>query len=109
MELKTYVRKPFTVQAVEITKENIADVAKLVGKLKYNDNDGTPYIQVDRNRVPNVYKVFIGFWMTQMGKNVRCYSPEIFLEQFVEINPELAAWVEFLDKSTKTPEEEPAN
>lgn len=83
MEFTTFVRKPFEVEAVEITTENIEDLAELVGTLKHKEN-GTPYIQVDKRLVPNIYRVYPGFWLTRMGDNVRCYSRRIFHDQFVE-------------------------
>lgn len=90
MEFTTYVRKPFTVEAVKITKENIAEIAKLVGTLKDEDTDN-PYIQVDRKLVPNVPKVSVGFYMTKMGTNIRCYASHIFEAQFLEFTPEREA------------------
>lgn len=83
MEFTTFVRKPFVVQAVEITTENIEEVAKYIGDVRERE-DGTKYILVDRRLVPNVFKVYPGFFMTKMGENVRCYSRKIFKEQFVE-------------------------
>ena len=82
MEFTTFVRKPFSVEAVEITTENIAEIAEFVGELK--EKDGKPYIQVNRRIVPNLFRVFPGFWMTRMGDNIRCYSRKVFNEQFVE-------------------------
>ncbi len=82
MEFTTFVRKPFSVEAVEVTAENIAEVAKYVGDLREED-DGTQYILVDRRLVPNIARVYAGFYMTKMGKNVRCYSRKIFNDQFV--------------------------
>lgn len=96
MEFDTFVRKPFEVLAVEITKDNIAEVAKYVGDLKEKD-DGTPFILVDKRLVPNVFRVFPGFWMTRMGENVRCYSKKIFNEQFVQSNPEIKVWVDWMN------------
>lgn len=90
MDFTTFVRKPFTVEAVEVTKENIAEIAPLVGTLKEKD-DGTPYIHVDKRLVPNIFRVYPGFWMTKMNDNIRCYSKRIFLEQFIENSPEIAA------------------
>lgn len=97
MEFTTYVRKPFVVEAVEITKENIADVAKYVGDLREKE-DGTPYILVDRRLVPNVFQVFPGFYMTKMGENVRCYSRKIFRDQFMVKDETVEPWLEFLAK-----------
>lgn len=96
MDFKTFVRKPFTVEAVEVTKENIEELAPLIGTLRSKD-DGTPYIQVDRRLVPNIYRVYPGFWMTKMGDNVRCYSKRIFHEQFAQSTPDIDNWVKFMN------------
>jgi len=105
MEFDTFVRKPFKVQAVEITRENIAEVAKYVGDLKEKD-DGTPFILVDKRLVPNVFRVFPGFWMTRMGENVRCYSKKIFVEQFVQSTVEIDQWVDWMNGVGEEPEVE---
>jgi hypothetical protein len=97
MEFTTFVRKPFVVQAVEVTAENINEVAKYIGDVRERE-DGTQYILVDRRLVPNVFKVYPGFFMTKMGENVRCYSRKIFREQFVEEDESIKPWVEFMDK-----------
>lgn len=100
MEFTTFVRRPFIVEAVQITKENIADIAKLVGTLK---NEGeNPYIQVDRRLVPNVYKVHPGFWMTKMDDNIRCYSDHIFRAQFMEGSDQVNAWLDQLGPAPTT-------
>lgn len=97
LEFAEFVRKPFVVEAIEITEENIEDVAEFIGTLRKKD-DGTPYIQVDRRLIPNVFRVFPGFWMTRMGGNIRCYSKRIFTDQFTKITPEVKEWVEFMTK-----------
>jgi hypothetical protein len=97
MEFKSFVRKPFVVQAVEVTVENINEVAKYVGDVRERE-DGTKYILVDRRLVPNVFRVYPGFYMTKMGENVRCYSRKIFREQFVEEDENIRPWVEFMEK-----------
>lgn len=97
MEFTAYVRKPFLVNAVEVTEENIEEVAKFVGDLRERE-DGTKYILVDRRLVPNVDRVYPGFFMTKMGQNVRCYSRKIFKEQFVENTPEIQPWLDLMDK-----------
>lgn len=91
MEFTTFVRKPFMVEAVEVTEENIADIAKFVGDLRKND-DGTHYISVNRLLFPNLFKVSPGFWMTRMGDNVRCYSKTVFRKQFIQTTPEIDKW-----------------
>lgn len=98
MDFTKFVRKPFSVQAVKITNENIEEVAKFVGDLKEKE-DGTRYILVDPRLVPNVERVYVGFFMTKMGDNVRCYSSKIFNEQFVEFTEEMTPWLDFMEKA----------
>jgi len=81
VEFTAYVRKPFEVEAVEITTDNIASVAKLIGTLRIT-KEGVPFIAVDRSKVGQIDRVWPGYWMTKMGKNIRCYSPNLFLSQF---------------------------
>lgn len=100
MDTVTFVRKPFVVEAVEITAENLHEVAPYIGDVK-NKEDGTEYILVDRRLVPNVFKVYPGFFMTKMGENIRCYSRKIFKEQFVEMSAELQPWIEFMQNDGK--------
>ena len=101
MDFTSFVRKPFVVQALEITRDNIEEVAKAVGDLRYKD-DETPYILVDPRLVPSVEKVYVGFYMTKMGENVRCYSRRIFREQFMELDDSVQPWLDFLNKEGKT-------
>jgi len=96
MEFKPFVRKPFVVEAVEVTKENIAEIAKYVGELREKD-DGTPFIYVDRRLVPNIFRVYPGFFMTRMGDHIRCYSQKVFFEQFTESDDKIQEWVDFLN------------
>lgn len=96
MEFTTFVRKPFVVQAIEITRDNIAEVAKHVGDLRERE-DGTPFILADRRLVPSVDRVFPGYFMTKMGENIRCYSPKIFREQFIEKDDNIQPWLDFLE------------
>lgn len=95
MEFNQYVRKPFLVEAVEVTAENIAEIAKYVGDLREKD-DGTPFIYVDRRLVPNIFRVYPGFFMTRMGDHIRCYSRKVFTEQFTVATEEVVVWVDFM-------------
>ena len=80
MEFTQFVRIPFVVDAVEITADNIADVAKLVGEIR-TKGDST-FIALDRRLVPNVNRAYVGWFMTKLGDNYRCYSPKAFKDQF---------------------------
>lgn len=95
MQFTTFVRKPFVVQAIEVTNDNISEIAKYVGDLREKE-DGTPYILVDPRLVPNIERVYPGFFMTKMGENVRCYSRRIFKDQFMVQSQEIKPWVEYM-------------
>ena len=96
MEFITFVRKPFTVEATEVTEENIAEIAELIGTLRQKEN-GQPYIAVNRRLIPNLFRVYPGFWLTRMGDdNMRCYSKRVFKQQFIETTPEIDVWVAYL-------------
>lgn len=97
MDFSTYVRKPFMVEAVEITEINMQDVADLIGKVD-KDDEGKICIVITRKGIPGVPKVYPGFWLTKMGSNIRCYSAKAFTNQFVEGNSEIDKWVEIFSK-----------
>lgn len=82
METSPYRRKPFRVQAVEITDENIDEIGTLIGRVMVRESDGQKFIQVDHVLVPGVDRVYTGFWLTVMNDRYRCYSSKIFKAQF---------------------------
>ena len=91
MNFQTFTRKPFVVEAVEITEENIDEVAKLIGvDGEVREKDGAKYIVVDKRIVPNIHRATPGWWLTRMGDNLRCYSPKIFTDQFELATPAVA-------------------
>lgn len=92
MDYKSYVRNPFRVQAVELTEENLFEAAEFIGTIQEDDN-GSKFILVDRRLVPNVYKVTPGYWMTKLGKNVRCFPGFIFKSQFLEVTDDVEAFL----------------
>lgn len=83
LEFDRFVRTPFAVKATKITEENIEEVAKLVGDVRTKNDER--YIALDRRIVPNVGRAFVGWWVTLLGDNLRCYSPKVFAEQFMEM------------------------
>lgn len=99
LEFTEFVRKPFVIEAVEVTEENIAEVAKYVGELEKLD-DGTTFIRVDRRLVPNVFRVMPGYFMTRMGDHIRCYSRKVFTEQFVGMTADIGQWVVYMEEAS---------
>jgi hypothetical protein len=98
IEYNSYVRKPFRVEAIEITEDNIAEIAPLIGELREKDDTSkTKFIYVDRRLVPNIWRVYPGFFMTKMGDNIRCYSRRVFLEQFVLADNSVNEWCDYIE------------
>lgn len=82
MDFKNYKRKPFDVEAVEITEENFDEIAKLIGREVRENENGVKQIIVEPRVIPTVKRVSIGWFLTRVGDNYRCYAPELFAEQF---------------------------
>jgi len=83
MEFVKFKRRPFEIEAVQITEENMEELAKLTGEyVPSTDPDTGPYIKINKRLVPNVRRAYVGWWVTQMNDDVRCYAPKIFEEQF---------------------------
>lgn len=88
LEFQPFVRKPFNVQAIEVTRDNLEQIATELGlgEVKVKEGTNTRYIQVNPAVIPNVSGIFPGFWVTKMGNNMRCYTRRIFFEQFMEMD-----------------------
>ena len=99
LEFVPYVRKPFKVSSCEVTKDNIEELNKQfkIGTLDAKP-DGTPFIIVtNTHKIPNVNRIFPGYFLTKMGKNMRCFSRKIYFEQFEEMSPWWNAYFEVED------------
>ena len=82
MEFTPFIRVPFTIQAAQITEDNLEEMAKLLGEIQVEDD--VTFIALSRRRGPNT-RVFKGWWVTRFKGNVHCYPPNTFVEQFVEL------------------------
>lgn len=92
LQFTSHIRRPFEVDAMQITEDNIREAASLIGALETTPQ-GNQYIVVDRNLVPNVVRVYPGYYVTRMDSNIRCYSKRIFEEQFIARNERVdAGW-----------------
>ncbi len=85
MEFTKFKRRPFEIEAVQITNDNIEELAELIGELINDvaaDEPVEPYIRINKRIVPNINRAYVGWWVTRMGDNIRCYAPKVFDEQF---------------------------
>lgn len=85
IETATYVRKPFEVEAVEVTDANIEQVAEWCqGTLQIEEN-GRQFIKVRVARALNERqtKAYAGDWVLYAGTGFKVYTPKAFKKTFV--------------------------
>ena len=96
MDFNHFVRKPFMVTATQITEANIHEIAALgIGEVK--EKDGVLYIALDRRVIPNIRKAYVGWWVTKLDDNIRCYSQKVFENEFVQYAEEWAGWFDMTE------------
>lgn len=84
MNSEKYVRKPFAVDAVQITADNINEVALWCqGEVKTNDK-GDAYIKVRVHNPMNDRQTmgFVGDWVLYAGKGYKVYTDKAFQNSF---------------------------
>lgn len=84
-----FVRKPFYVDAVQVTSENMAEVAEwcngAVRDIKNQDGSvSSQYIkvQVSRAITDRQTKAFAGDWVLKAGSGFKVYTPKAFEKSF---------------------------
>jgi hypothetical protein len=107
MEFLKFVRKPFMIEAVQITEENMDELCKLIGH-EVRPKGDTRFIVVNKHIVPNGYRAYVGWWVTKMGDNLRCYPNRVFIDQFIPYGPEWESWFEDEDSDVSTQLEDEA-
>ena len=88
-ETHRFARKPFYVEAVQITSENMADVAHWCkGNILAKRNE--QYIKVDVN-MPMTERqtmAFVGDWVLFAGNGFKVYPEKAFRSSFEQAGPE---------------------
>jgi|SRR5215204_822198 len=114
---RKFVRKPFAVEAVEVTEENMSEVSKWCrGRIKTapGPEGRTPekFIKVDVKRylTDRQTQAYVGDWVvTATEQNVRgfkVYTPKAFAQTFDEVVEHMFDTLERMDK--RAAEEEAA-
>lgn len=85
--IEEYIRKPFIVDAVLVTLDNMQEVAEWCGGEVLIDNQGgrlTSFIKVDVTRPMNdrQTKAFVGDRVLKTKSGVKCYSKKAFATCF---------------------------
>ena len=82
IESTTYVRKPFEVDAVQVTEDNLEQVRQWCqGKL---ESDNRPFVRVRVSRALNERqtKAYPGDWVLYAGTGFKVYTDNAFHKTF---------------------------
>lgn len=89
LETKQYVRKPFHIDAVQVTADNMQEIAKWVDSEVRTDSDGK-YVKVRVHRPANdkQTKAYVGDWVLYAGTGYKVYTPKAFAKDFEPVSDE---------------------
>lgn len=87
MKTEQFARKPFLIDAVQVTAANIDEVTKWCGgkvETIERGNKTVKYIDVPVSRPMNERqkKAFVGDWVLKAGKSFKCYTSRAFDDCF---------------------------
>lgn len=84
LETTKYVRKPFYIDAVQVTERNIKDVAVWADGDVRTDSDNAQYVKVRVHRPLNdrQTKAYLGDWVLYAGTGFKVYTPKAFAASF---------------------------
>jgi hypothetical protein len=119
MDLKPekYVRKPFPVEAVEVTFDNMREVAQWCGgrvktdRMQWSNRIGQKYVQVHVPRALNERQTmaYVGDWVLYSGSGpngFKVYTPKAFESSFVK---EAERMLEVVERMEARAEDEDAD
>jgi len=102
-DFETFVRTPFAVRSVEITEENIDEIAAVIGEVQTHYKTKEKFISLNRKIVRDMSRAHIGWYVTVLRDNIRVYSPKIFNEQFVAASPDGTVTLDVSDEELSVP------
>lgn len=79
-----YVRKPFEVEAVEVTEDNLEEIAEWCHGDLREDNRRYVKVRVARALNERQTKAYPGDWVLYAGTGFKVYTPKAFEKTFVE-------------------------
>lgn len=84
METTKYVRKPFFIDAIQVTEDNLDEVAKWASGDIRTDNENKKYIKVRVYMPKNdrQSKAFVGDWVLYAGTGFKVYTTKAFSASF---------------------------
>lgn len=80
-----FVRKPFEVEAVQVTAENLTDVSDWCDGEIRSTAENVPFIKVNVHRplTTRQTRAFIGDWVLFAGRGFKVYTTKAFQASFV--------------------------
>jgi hypothetical protein len=87
MKTHKFARKPFYVDAVRVSEDNIAEVAEWCQGEVLSDGDEGKYVKVRVHRplTDRQTKAFIGDWVLYAGTGFKVYTPKAFDKSFEKV------------------------
>lgn len=87
MKTTKYARKPFYVDAVRVTEENIDEVIEWCAGEKLTDAEEGVYVKVRVHRplTERQTKAFVGDWVLYAGTGFKVYTPKAFDKSFEKV------------------------
>lgn len=92
METRTFIRKSFEVEAVQVTAENMVEVAEWCrGRVVKAKADEEQHVKVRVMRVMDERqtKAFVGDWVLYAGTGYKVYNAKAFVKSFEPVGEEL--------------------
>lgn len=89
LETNQYIRKPFNIDAVQVTNENMQEVAAWVNSEVRTDDVGQ-YVKVRVHRPANdgQTKAYVGNWVLYAGTGYKVYTEKAFTRDFDQVSGE---------------------
>ena len=89
LETSKYIRKPFSIDAVQVTTDNISDIATWVdGEVRTDDVGQYVKVRVHRPLNDRQTKAYVGDWVLYAGTGYKVYTPKAFANSFEQSSEE---------------------
>lgn len=89
LETMKYIRKPFNIDAVQVTGQNLQEVAKWVdGDIRTDDLGQYVKVRVHRPLNERQTKAYVGDWVLYAGTGYKVYTQKAFSNSFEQVSGE---------------------
>lgn len=88
---KKYIRKPLVVDAVQVTEDNMEEIAKWCqGEVRSMDESNRSqyvHVRVHNPRSPRQTRAFVGDWLLYTEMGYKIYNTKAFVSSFDPYTP----------------------